>query len=205
MNESWIQSATVRNGVSVFKATGIYPFCPPVIADHAFVLSHPAPEINVNEAIRSDNASHQIISEGSQEGIDLHETSIRRNNTTSTIPAVHFFPSANDIEAAGPSTGRTEEKAVTNLTPTKSLHHISPVPTLPEKKRKRTKQSACHATSNEFISIKKEKVIEKAKKEKKKTHRKTKRVLFNQETFESDEDEDLNSICLVCLSSHRLI
>ena len=67
LNESWIQSATVRKGVSGFKATGIYPFCPSEVPDHAYDLSDPAPEINVNEAIGNDNVSHKIVSEGSQE------------------------------------------------------------------------------------------------------------------------------------------
>lgn len=209
LNESWIQSATVRNAISAFKATGIYPFCPSAIPDHAFIL--PASEHELEQKIISENSPEEIA---------------QQESNTPGAP-VHFCPSQSGIEAAGPSTGRIKENLVSDLTPTKILNNISPVPNLPEKKRKRAKQVACHATSKEFITIKQEKAKEKAEKEKKKASliemkkskckhgsvkegkkmlrptkpRKARKQLFDKEQLESDADEDLDSICLVCVSS----
>lgn len=142
LNESWIQSATMKNGVSGFNATGIYPFCPSAIPEHAFALSDQIPLLSGNS-----NQDKEIPT-------STPSSSMQETPATPTSIAVDLSPPRENIAA---SSG-TQEGSKETFTPTKILNQISPIPNLPEKRRQRAKQSASHITAKDYISSKMEKL-----------------------------------------------
>lgn len=147
LNEAWIQSATVKNGVSGFRATGIYPYCPSAIPDYAFVLSDPVAAENsnlTNEAATSLPAASMpdvgLLQHCNPEVL-LDEASTGDVSNSPVFNSVVHRPvqsclSPHDHTSAGAS---RQVQDGDKLTPTKILHQISPIPTLPEKKNKESK------------------------------------------------------------------
>jgi len=55
LSKAWSQAATMQTGISGFRATGIYTFCPTAIPEHAYL------ETQVSESSSSeDNADYNI-------------------------------------------------------------------------------------------------------------------------------------------------
>lgn len=218
LNEAWIQSATVKNGVSGFRATGIYPYCPSAIPDYAFILSdHVAAE---NSNLANEAATSNPVASVPDIGLSQHcnpEVLLDEASTENASNSVVFnsvvhrpvqpclFP--HDHTSAGPS---REVQDGDKPTPSKILHQISPIPTLPEKKTKRSKQNACHITTKDYICNKKEKCKNSKERKIKKQettqvatrntkHEKiTKRKLVYETESENEEDEDC--VCIICLA-----
>lgn len=131
----WGKSATPENAIAGFRSTGIYPFNPRAIPDHAFSVA--------------DNNSSQT---------DNNESF---NVSTNMPKADHSQPNSLNMEPV-PSTSK---QVTQNLSPfTKVISEVSPKPLLTENVRKRAKKVAVLLTSPEHLQEVKAKNINKLQK-----------------------------------------
>lgn len=120
---AWNIIASVANGVSAFKSTGIYPFNALAIPDHFFSIS------------------------------DSSLVAMQQTDTTSSYHSLEHQPSTSKESIDLPVTPNRKGQ----ITPSKILKKISPVPNIPSSKSKR-KQQALILTSPDFIAGKSSKV-----------------------------------------------
>lgn len=133
LTDAWLKSATVQNGVSGFKACGIYPFNPNAIPDYAYLeASIPNMEIENSSVNRLENSDKDC------------------NDHLSSISVIEQTPRKEIKE--------TVDKQ--QISPTEILKDISPIPSTSGiyQGRKRRKQLASILTSPE--NIEKRKVVE---------------------------------------------
>ncbi|KAJ4436168.1 hypothetical protein ANN_18798, partial [Periplaneta americana] len=140
------ESCNHGNGMSGFRATGIFPFDPSAVPEHAFLLSGQAAGEGLNYNNRNENEAStsaknmEVRSEGPP---DLVGASSASGNPVDD----------NDDQNGG---------GMKVVTPRKILQEISPVPTLPQNQPKR-KQSAAVLTSDENMAKKRLKFLEKGR------------------------------------------
>ena len=131
------------NAISGFKATGIYPYNPQAIPDHAYYISD-------ERLCQTQNAELEPSESSDMSNIqNNHNSVIQINEETSDRPT---------SPQPGPST---------RITPTKILLNISPIPRLPSSKPHPRRQLGEVLNSIKKISTLKEKNEAKLKKEKK--------------------------------------
>lgn len=149
IGNAWRKAANVGNAVSGFEATGIFPLNSDAIPDHFFSISD-ASRDSLNISTACSNISSQDT-----DVLDEHANSSARPNRCSQSPGVSAVP--NEISTQSRSIITTNSTPSTSKeTPTKHLHDISPLPSLPNQKRK-FKQSAQILTTRENLEILKEK------------------------------------------------
>lgn len=140
LGEAWGKSASVQNALSAFKSTGIVPFDPSVIPDYAYLC------------IINDSANDRPDSLTEIDSISEPNPLIICNN---------------DISESTPSTSRQQDHS--EITPGKALDQISPVPVINPKKvlsvRRKIVASSV-LTSSEHIKFRKEKFLQRSKKQK---------------------------------------
>lgn len=133
---SWNKAATVQNGVSGFRATGVFPFWPDAIPEYAYLTT----KTNINTASGENNTQ----TSSSQSCTDF------ANNDVS--------PSSNDPQ---PSCSHYVDKVIITppsteiITPGKLLDDISPVPnsTCVQKVKRRGRQLAEILNTPENIGV----------------------------------------------------
>ncbi|CAH1985221.1 unnamed protein product [Acanthoscelides obtectus] len=154
---AWEKSATVKNAVSSFRATGIVPFNPSAIPDYAYLTDKP-------QGASPNEPESQVLP-----NVDNRNESAQDSSIIEILESV-----VND--SAGPSDTKTPEKEID--TPGKILDKINPIPITEavSSARKRGGQLASVLTSSDNIRNKKKKLEEKlqaeAKKRKKKENKK---------------------------------
>jgi hypothetical protein len=134
------KSAITGNGVSGFKATGIHPFDPSAILEHAFSMS----QRHVND----EAGQLQLETDSPQ--------SVQGESTPST--------SGEHVGLESHESGSCEVNAHVN-TPRKILLKISPIPEIPQGKDSKRKQSSTILTSKDCLTKKRQKFIRKEKPE----------------------------------------
>ncbi|CAH1981192.1 unnamed protein product [Acanthoscelides obtectus] len=167
--EGWNKSATVNNGASAFKATGIMPFNPSAIQDDAYLteinIVLQAPHAGKNKQIPEDSSQsfNKALSHDDQQPCCSWQTE------DDSVP-----------EKQNESVVETNANTPVKSTPGKMLDIISPVPVVSadvNSVRKRSKQLAEILTTETTIGEKRTQRLEKTEKERKVKTRKLKPVL----------------------------
>lgn len=140
IGKAWEKAASVGNAVSGFKATGIFPLNPEIIPEHFFAISDAS--ASTPETITTSLSSDCPVASAC-----TSHSSVLSTVTPSTSRALSPTPSGSSSFAL--TTSQPESGPL--HTPTKYLHEVSPVPTLPVSHSKRRKQSAAVLTSSEHI------------------------------------------------------
>lgn len=154
---AWEQSATVKNAVSAFKATGIVPFNPSAIPDYAYLTD------NTQEPAQNEyDIDNQSGTDASDEDEDNLATPRSIESSRINVENLVSLPST----SAGIQSPQTPQ----NDTPGKLLDQINPVPVTEAvtSARKRSRQLASVLTSEDNIQLKKKKLEEKSHSEAKK-------------------------------------
>lgn len=137
--KSWGKSATTGNAVSGFKATGIFPWDPNCIPDHAYTVS----DHMINTQTTGDHGT-QVATEHANENLHC------------------------DIAVPSCSHACTEVQRISpDLTPGKLLEKINPTPKVVASAKKRARSVAALLTSPEHIAAVKTKSAKKNKQAKK--------------------------------------
>lgn len=139
LSKSWSQAATSKIGISSFRATGIHPFCPSAIPEHAFLATTPY--------------DHDSSSSESDQDIAGSTSSTKNLPGTS---AQFMEPLANTT----PVTLDNQVHINNVTTPTKLLNQVSPVPNISKGQPSRRKQTAMVLTHTDVIEQKKKKRAE---------------------------------------------
>lgn len=164
---AWGKSANVDNGISGFRTCGIIPFEPDAIPDYAFL----------SESTGSRPLDTSLVSQNDMTGVAVAGSSSSRNDVTVAGPN----SSRNDVAVAGPSSSRNDSNARTsrsyedvpvpgsseqyediseNVTPSKLLDKIHPVPCVNKVqtlKRKVQTISTVLSSPENIIALKKKK------------------------------------------------
>ncbi|XP_031355227.1 uncharacterized protein LOC116179569 [Photinus pyralis] len=151
LGQAWSKSATVRLGVSGFRACGVYPFKPTAIADDAFLATtdYDSPPSDQESNYDDEGPLPSTSSDPST------APSTSKEVTTIIVTPIKDSP----IEDRLPCRGKP--------TPTKLLLEVSPIPTPVSKKPSSRKQSAQVLTSPEVMADKTKKrlaLVERKKK-----------------------------------------
>lgn len=220
LQECWGKAATPGNAVSGFKSTGIYPFNPDAIPDYAFRSDPDRPTgqeiLNTSGQIHERTLSPlppsttraDIIVSSSQistEGALLPKPySITRlsSNSTSADKCGEKSPERRVLSPVpGPSTipdgfWPVTSSDVNQVTPTKILNNISPLPAIRPKTKtnKRRKIKATNLTSKDHIKKLKLKLDEKGNKSKPIEKKIMKKVMINKGKETSDSSDSSNEI-----------
>lgn len=158
--EAWSKSATVENALSGFKRCGIVPLDMGAIPDYCF-LTQPEENSHLDEFVVIDSQAS------------------RPKPTNNVVENLAVPGTSRSLENDRPTQSDQD-----NLTPTKALNKISPVPAL---KKKTTTRSVIASTPkvlnsianiNKIKKLKEEKVEKLKVKEDKKRKREAKQVLF---------------------------
>lgn len=164
LGSAWGKSATVENGMSGFRATGIAPFNPAIIPDYAFVAIDVEGDSPVENTVPSEQKT---------------QTPLKNN------PESH---------GSSPQPSCSYQADVTvedDFTPGKLLDEISPVPKTcaSVKVKKRGRQIASILNTSENIQLQKKKIG--AKKQKKlpikNKNKKSKKIQLNDSSDSGDE------------------
>lgn len=139
--KAWNKSATVGNGTSGFRSTGIFPFNRNIIPEHFFSISD---NMDLETDVLQQPINQQIIPRNQGEP----------PNKRSKLP-FNQQPSRQNCPQPSTSKGISNSQS-TQETPSKYLHNISPVPLL--RQGKRSKKGAVMLTSPTNIRLIKEKV-----------------------------------------------
>lgn len=197
---AWGKSANVDNGISGFRTCGIIPFEPDAIPDYAFL----------SESTDSRPLDTSLVSQNDMTGVAVAGSSSSRNDVTVAGPN----SSRNDVAVAGPSSSRNDSNAGTsrsyedvpvpgsseqyediseNVTPSKLLDKIHPVPCVNKVqtlKRKVQTISTVLSSPENIIALKKKKDEKELKikiKEEKKKEREEKKK--DREEKKKDREE----------------
>lgn len=155
--EGWNKSATVNNGTSAFKATGIVPFNPSAIPDDAYLTENSiileAPDASKNKQIPdgSSQSFKKALSDDDQQPCCSWQTE------DDSVP-----------EKQNESVAETNANTPVKSTPGKMLDIISPVPVVSadvNSVRKRSKQLAEILTTETTIGEKQNKASKEREKE----------------------------------------
>lgn len=163
MSKSWSQAATSQIGISSFRATGIHPFCPSAIPEHAFLATPPhdhdssSSESGQDIAGSASNTTNLPDTDPCNSSVTLGDTDLTRPGTSTQFiePPTNTTPVTLD--------NRAQINNVT--TPTKLLNQVSPIPKISKEKPSRRKQTAMVLTHPDVIEQKKKKrAVSKSKK-----------------------------------------
>lgn len=195
LSSAWSESATAKNGIVSFEATGIFPFNPKAIPSRAFVGSNEQHESQPqffkqkSSSKRSCKLAEQC---GKQQPQVLSQpcTSQQSLNLLQPIAPTVNLPPIHEEHVTPP----TEENA--QPTPTKVLIQISPVPVYEKRKPNKRRQEAQVLTATEVIEEKKNKREKKEASKASKNHipSNSKKALFKKKSTsrkgESSSDDD---------------
>ncbi|KAI4460649.1 hypothetical protein MML48_5g00008303 [Holotrichia oblita] len=140
IGRAWGRAATVANGVSAMKCTGIYPYDPSAIPDHYF---------SITDSINNDQAPLE-----NQEPVILPNDNNNRENVDPNFNLHRSFTNADSRTKALPNRWSVEDQPSTSGTreekesPSKLLDDFHPIPEIPRNTSKR-KQSTTVLTSPE--------------------------------------------------------
>lgn len=161
---AWEKSATIKNAVSSFKATGIVPFDPSIIPDYAYLTEQEA-------QTKASNPEEDIQTHANAPVAVVRDTSNSPKPGCSHCPETDPSPNEDALDIS------TRHRSISPLpiscnspgkdpTPGKMLDQISPVPIAKavETVRKRSRQLASVLTDNDNISEKRQKLAVKEKK-----------------------------------------
>ncbi|KAJ8976639.1 hypothetical protein NQ317_011147 [Molorchus minor] len=163
IGKAWEKAATVKNGVSGFRATGIFPFNRNAVPDHFYQISDNSINAESNVSVPDTQIQQDSISSRTvkispiqcPEDPIISETS--GQNATEQIPKAQKSATSKKLDSIPKDTPRKNDNSlkehVDNIpevpngdpTPTKYLHDFVPIPTIPLTKSKR-KQSAAILT-----------------------------------------------------------
>lgn len=149
LGKAWMRAATAANAISGFKGTGIYPLDENAIPEHFFAIADEATanaDQNVPNEEKKENLKEMTLLPRKSAREPQRETTPDRQTGDST------YLEKNDSLQPQPSTS----KSLDDITPTKFLKEIQPIPKIPLSFNKR-KQSATELTSPANISEKKNK------------------------------------------------
>ncbi|XP_031344709.1 uncharacterized protein LOC116171810 [Photinus pyralis] len=144
LGEAWGKSATVNNAVSAFRSTGIWPYNPNEIPDHAFLTQPP------NEA--AIHAREEEEQTGSTAKLRETETLSRDGDSPQPGPSGMHLPLYHESPQPGHSKkqlGSVEEEE----TPGKLLQELSPVPQITPAIRKARVNLMGDLTSPNHIAL----------------------------------------------------
>ncbi|XP_055907702.1 uncharacterized protein LOC129942684 [Eupeodes corollae] len=152
IGNAWEKAASVGNGASGFRATGIYPFNPQAIPDHFFSIS--------------DSAA-----------VEVQQSAALPSETIVLSPESNLEPVIPTTSNASHNCNHSENETHTSTcfnkpTPTKLLQEISPLPKIPALTFSRRRQKAEVLTSPNSIEKKKKIKSPKPQEEKKASKRK---------------------------------
>lgn len=165
IGNAWEKAASVGNGASEFRASGIYPFNPQAIPDHFFSISDSA-AVEAHQSTALPSETMTLCPES-----DL-EPAVQ---TTSNIPNLELVipTTSNTSNTCNHSENETHTSSCfNNPTPTKLLQEISPVPKIPALIFSKRRQKAEILTSPCSIEKKKNAKSPKTQPEKKASKRK---------------------------------
>lgn len=135
IGKAWGKAASISNGVSALRSTGIFPYDPSTIPEHYFSLSDALHEQNLIEFDEENIADNNRIQITSTNVINDVPITLEKNPVEKSPQKI-----------AGPQPGPTGMQ----ITPSKILANIHPVPKLPSMSSK-NKQKAVVLTSPEHI------------------------------------------------------
>lgn len=146
LSYAWTESATSRNGIVSFEATGIFPYNPEAIPSRAFVGSNEDPELHTN-FFKQRSCSSKSSSKKSYtcQTLDIHQPSTSRQLL---IQPESLQATENDQRSSNPDL---------HTTPTKVLNELSPIPVYAKRTINKRRQDAQVLTSPEVIADKKAK------------------------------------------------
>lgn len=183
LSESWGKACTVSNAVAGFKATGIFPFLPSAVPEHAFfILDAANVETLRTEAPACQNSS-EPQSQPSTSGVNNSDLIQAESSTTTAL--------RNDVDLIEELS--SQNTSTTDLTPGKLLDQISPVPVLPARIKKATRNLGGVLTSPENIEKSLQKAVKKRQAEERKQDRKrkqAKKASRNKKAADSSSESD---------------
>lgn len=156
LGKAWVRAATAANAISGFRGTGIFPLDQNAIPDHFYSISD----------LARQNAENGNSNATSQEKTlaRIEATTLDKENSSSRTASSPTNVSHDSFEHQPSTSGYHSDKA--DITPSKFLQEIRPIPKIPLSLNKR-KKSATLLTSPENITTKKSKQLpEKNKKQK---------------------------------------
>lgn len=227
IGKAWGKAATVANAVSGFRVAGIFPFDPNVIPDELFQIAEQSEE-PTEDLIREGGLSSQPEprpgpssrpeqTAGSCSRPDPRPGPSSRPDQEIAIgtPTKSNTPDYVNHSQAVSTPSTSHPFASKNVTPSKILKKISPVPVMKRKKPVR-KQLAMELTSKENITLKQKKLEDKTIKMENKSNSgkrltaQRKRTVLNrpQDRFTSNDGSSSNSdldqaeICCECWEAY---
>lgn len=138
LSDAWFKAANVGNGVSGFQACGIFPFDPNKVPDHAFSIS--------DASMATARIEPSLLAS--------------QNSFVQPEPCCSHLPPAI-------TSGRDKSPVsplINDVTPTKHLHKISPIPTVPVRINESHQQHAVEITSDHYQDQCHSKQLKKARK-----------------------------------------
>jgi len=185
LSKAWSQAATMQTGISGFRATGIYPFCPTAIPEHAYL------ETQISESSSSeDDADYNIKVPAIINKSSTIQTSSTHLTNDENVAQSDKLPNIQQLRLFSGSSIKTCEQSrmKRQLRPKQLLKEVSPIPRTDNVQAPKRKQSAMIVTSPSVISIKKEK----------RELKKSSTVSLNEIVeIESNDKHDINK-CIEC-------
>lgn len=189
--KSWGKSATAGNAMSGFRATGIFPWNPNSVPDHAYTVSDRIANSDTREGqgtVTEVTNSHSFSSQ-------VNNAKVTPEITHSTNSMDDEVPSCSHADPIEPRcTTPVNEKSIPDLTPEKLLEQINPTPKLVVSAKKRARAVATLLTSPEHIATVKERHEKKNKQTKNTTKKQIpkKKIQKRKRSPSPSSDEEQN-------------
>ncbi|XP_050303415.1 uncharacterized protein LOC126741122 [Anthonomus grandis grandis] len=196
LSESWGRACTVLNEVSGFKSYGIYLFNPSAIPDHAFSVS-------------------DLIEENSQKSTcnNIRPLACKPQPPTSAQADIKIAKKGQLITELSTTSQQTREEtspipstSKIDVTPGTLLEQISPVPTLPEKVKRASKNLEAVLTTTENINAVRERCMKRRKnaqpKEISQKKQLSRKIPQKSNRLDGEEDNFDENECVGCLENY---
>ena len=185
IGKAWNKAASVGNGVSGFKATGIFPLNPEAIPEHFYSISDASAGASTSTVVSTSTNVPPVPSTSSAASVSNSSAGSTSLAKSSAVPV----PSTS-------SRGRTSAVPAASISatpdpcsPSKHLHEVSPVPILTATRSNRKRQSAEVLTSPDHL----EKCKRLQEKRKRKGNHSAKKQAKRKRLVEDSDNSDASS------------
>lgn len=163
LTKSWGKSATAGNAMSGFRSTGIFPWNPDSVPDHAYTVA----DRIVNTETREDQRTLTQVTDTQQSNSQERNAEATQEFRHTIIIMDESMPSCSHAGTEPRCSTPAEGISVPDLTPGKILEQINPTPKLVVSAKKRAKTVATLLTSPDYIATVKNRSAKKSKQTKK--------------------------------------
>lgn len=134
IGQAWMKATSVQTGISGFKAAGIHPYDSQAIPDHFFAI------------LDIFQSANKLIKQNAK------PTGLQKTYPVESVPGPSTVP--NPQNAGRKSSMCVKSEIDIEVSPTKHLMEIRPLPQIPTPGNRRRKQSAAVLTTSESIQEK---------------------------------------------------